>query len=117
MGRFCNRSPPQRSWLKLITTFNTIYPQKAPLLVCHCRKVCDRIIRQCVERGARSLEEVARACQAGTACGGCIPTIDALIAGEPADAGVVSLGKARVRERTPEIETELESQPAVARAS
>jgi NAD(P)H-nitrite reductase large subunit len=99
------------------------------LLVCHCRKVCDRTIRECVDRGARSLEEVARACQAGTACGGCIPTIDALIAGEPADAGVVSLGKARVRERPPQVEiaieievevetdVEIEIRPAVARAS
>ena len=47
------------------------------------------------------------------ACGGCIPTIDALIAGEPADEGVISLGKARSRERAPEVEI----LPAVARAS
>jgi bacterioferritin-associated ferredoxin len=91
------------------------------LLVCHCRKVCDRIIRECVDRGARSLEEIGRACQAGTACGGCIPTIDALIAGQPADEGVVSLGKARVRERQPqieaEVEIEIEIRTAVARAS
>jgi bacterioferritin-associated ferredoxin len=83
------------------------------LLVCHCRKVCDRTIRECVERGARTLEEIGRACQAGMGCGGCIPTIDALIAGEPADEGVISLGKARSRERAPEVEI----LPAVARAS
>ena len=65
-------------------------------------KVCDRTIRECVERGARSVEEVGRACQAGTGCGGCHPTIHALVAGEPADAGVISLGKARARERAPE---------------
>lgn len=85
------------------------------MLVCHCWKVCDRTIRECMDRGARSIEEVARACQAGTACGGCIPTIGALVAGEPADEGVVSLGKARARERAPEVEVEI--QPAVARAS
>jgi len=63
-------------------------------------KVCDRTIRECVERGARSVEDVGRACQAGTGCGGCRPTIRALVAGEPADAGVISLGRARAR--TPE---------------
>lgn len=72
------------------------------LLVCHCNKVCDRVVRECVDRGARSVEEVGRACGAGMACGGCRPTIQALIAGEPADGGIVSLGKARARERAPE---------------
>ena len=95
-------------------TFNTINPQKVALLVCHCRKVCDRTIRECIDRGARSVDEVGQACQAGTACGGCRPTIGALIAGEPVDAGVISLGRARVRE---ERATEIEIQPAVARAS
>jgi bacterioferritin-associated ferredoxin len=71
------------------------------LLVCHCNKVCDRVIRECVDRGARSVEEVGRACGAGTACGGCRPTIRALVAGEPPDAGIVSLGKARTREPAP----------------
>jgi bacterioferritin-associated ferredoxin len=60
-------------------------------------KVCDRTIRECVERGARSVEDVGRACQAGTGCGGCRPTIHALVAGEPADAGVISMGRARAR--------------------
>ena len=59
------------------------------------------MIRECVDRGARSVEEVGRACGAGTACGGCRPTIRALVAGEAPDAGIVSLGKARVRERAP----------------
>ena len=67
------------------------------MLVCHCMKVCDRTIRECVERGARSVEDVGRACQAGTGCGGCRPAIHALVAGEPADAGVISLGKGRAQ--------------------
>jgi bacterioferritin-associated ferredoxin len=71
------------------------------LLVCHCNKVCDRVIRECVDRGARSVEEVGRACGAGTACGGCRPTLRALVAGEAPDAGIVSLGKARTREPAP----------------
>jgi len=87
------------------------------LLVCHCRKVCDRTIRECIDRGARSVEDVGQACQAGTACGGCVPTISALVAGEPVDAGVISMGKARVRERAPEIEIEIAVRRNVARAS
>ena len=83
--------------MKLIMTFNTINPQKVALLVCHCHRVCDRVIRECVEGGARSLDDIGRACGAGTACGGCQPTIGALIAGEPADAGVISLGKGRAQ--------------------
>jgi bacterioferritin-associated ferredoxin len=81
------------------------------LLVCHCMKVCDRTIRECVERGARSVEEVGRACQAGTGCGGCQPTIRALVAGEAADTGVISLGKARGKERAGEA-VSAESVPA-----
>jgi len=67
------------------------------LLVCHCHRVCDRVIRECVDGGARSLDDIGRACGAGTACGGCQPTIGALLAGQPADAGVISLGKGRAQ--------------------
>src|SRR5262249_34054780 len=87
--------------LKLIMTFNTIRSWKARLLVCHCNKVCDRVIRECVDRGARSVEDVGRECGAGTACGGCRPPIRALVAGDAPDAGIVSRGKARVGERAP----------------
>ena len=87
----------RRFLLKLIMTFNTINPQKVALLVCHCHRVCDRVIRECVDGGARSLDDIGRACGAGTACGGCQPTIGALLAGEPADAGVISLGKGRAQ--------------------
>jgi bacterioferritin-associated ferredoxin len=71
------------------------------LLVCHCHRVCDRAIRDCIDSGARSLDDIGRACGAGTACGGCTATIGALLAGQPADAGVISLGKARAPQRAP----------------
>jgi bacterioferritin-associated ferredoxin len=76
------------------------------LLVCHCAKVCDRTIRACVDRGARSVDDVGRACGAGTVCGGCRPTIGTLVAGESPDAGVISMGGARVREQAPAREGE-----------
>lgn len=50
------------------------------MLVCHCKVVNDRRIRQEIERGARDVFDVAQACAAGTGCGGCIPAIHALLA-------------------------------------
>jgi bacterioferritin-associated ferredoxin len=54
------------------------------LLVCHCNNVCDRVIRQCVRAGARSLEAVTRECQAGSECGGCLPLVQHLVLAERA---------------------------------
>ena len=57
------------------------------MLVCHCRAVCDRVIRQCVRAGTTSLEEIGDACGAGTKCGGCHDAILDIIddvAAEPA---------------------------------
>ena len=45
------------------------------MLVCHCRRVCDRTIRTAVQEGARTTCEVGRTCGAGTGCGGCRPLI------------------------------------------
>ena len=49
------------------------------MLVCHCHAVNDHTIRQCVNDGARSENDVREACGAGSACGGCRPAIDRLI--------------------------------------
>jgi len=49
------------------------------MLVCHCMRVNDRTIRQCVREGARCPEQVAASCYAGAACGGCVPIVEALI--------------------------------------
>jgi bacterioferritin-associated ferredoxin len=49
------------------------------MLVCHCMRVNDRTIRQCVREGARCPEQVAESCYAGVACGGCVPVVEALI--------------------------------------
>jgi bacterioferritin-associated ferredoxin len=52
------------------------------VIVCHCRAVTDRRIRQAIRQGARSHAEVARACQAGGCCGGCAAGIDAILCSE-----------------------------------
>lgn len=47
--------------------------------VCMCFAVCDREIRSCAARGARTVEEVGDATGAGTGCGSCHQHIDALL--------------------------------------
>jgi bacterioferritin-associated ferredoxin len=52
------------------------------VIVCHCRRVSDRHIRQAVRQGACTLGDVVRACHAGANCGGCAPAIDAILRSE-----------------------------------
>jgi bacterioferritin-associated ferredoxin len=56
------------------------------VIVCHCRAVTDRAIREVVRSGASTCREVARKCHAGGFCGGCRPAIAALIDEERACA-------------------------------
>ena len=57
------------------------------MILCHCRVVSDREVRAAIDCGATELCEVARACDAGTRCGGCLPAIRDVLAasGLPAD--------------------------------
>jgi bacterioferritin-associated ferredoxin len=52
------------------------------MIVCHCKALSDRAIRDVIRRGAHSPREVAIACQAGRRCGGCVPIVRELIATE-----------------------------------
>jgi bacterioferritin-associated ferredoxin len=58
------------------------------VLLCHCRAVSDRAIRTAIACGARCPDDVARACGAGTDCGGCRPAVEDLLA--EADARIVA---------------------------
>lgn len=49
------------------------------MIVCHCRAVTDRVIRNAVRNGARTRNEVVSACAAKMSCGGCAPAIDEII--------------------------------------
>jgi bacterioferritin-associated ferredoxin len=49
------------------------------MIVCHCRRVCDRTIRAAIQAGARTEDAVAEACGAGSVCGGCGPVVSELI--------------------------------------
>lgn len=50
------------------------------MILCHCRGVNDRKVRKAIDKGARTLEDIAEACDAGTDCGGCLPALAELLA-------------------------------------
>ena len=49
------------------------------MIVCHCKAVTDRQIKDAARRGARSCRDVANGCLAGSRCGGCVPLIEAML--------------------------------------
>jgi len=49
------------------------------MILCHCMGVSDHSVRRAIQSGASDVGEVARACGAGTGCGGCRPLIHRLI--------------------------------------
>lgn len=48
-------------------------------IVCNCMNVTKRMIKEAVDSGAVTLEDVQNVTSAGTACGGCIDSIQQLI--------------------------------------
>lgn len=52
------------------------------MLICHCKNVSSREIRSAVRGGARTGAEVARACAAGSRCGGCAEAVAEIVSSE-----------------------------------
>jgi bacterioferritin-associated ferredoxin len=50
------------------------------VVVCHCEVVSDATVRTVIADGARDLDAVADRCGAGGRCGGCVPTVEELLA-------------------------------------
>lgn len=50
------------------------------MYVCICAATSETELREYIEDGARTVEEVGEMCGAGTNCGGCVDTIDVFIA-------------------------------------
>ena len=48
-------------------------------VVCYCQNVTNGMIKDAVEAGATTLEEVQEATGAGTVCGGCVENVQHLI--------------------------------------
>jgi bacterioferritin-associated ferredoxin len=65
------------------------------MIVCHCRVVNDATIREVIHAGARDCVEVAERCGAGGACGGCVPSVEELLA----DAAMALASPITLRDR------------------
>jgi bacterioferritin-associated ferredoxin len=61
------------------------------MYVCHCAGVTDTEIRSCIARGARTIEDVGDACEAGTGCGSCHDHIDVFLAAAYAPSELAGL--------------------------
>ena len=48
-------------------------------IVCNCYSITNGTIKEAVDNGARTLEEVQEATGAGTACGACLDDIQHLV--------------------------------------
>ena len=48
-------------------------------VVCNCRNVTIGMIKDAVDNGANTLEEVQKITKAGTACGGCVDNVRQLV--------------------------------------
>jgi bacterioferritin-associated ferredoxin len=68
------------------------------MYVCICRAVTDRDVCKAIEAGARTVQDVTRACRAGGDCGACRGHIEDMIADRDGAEGLVSL-RLPVRER------------------
>lgn len=49
------------------------------MLVCHCKRVHCRDIRDAVRDGAETVDDVGERCGAGTGCGGCRTLVEKLV--------------------------------------
>jgi bacterioferritin-associated ferredoxin len=67
------------------------------VIVCHCRVVTDHTVRTAISAGATTVADVAALSGAGTGCGGCVPTVEALLA--EAAIAVASPERAAQRQR------------------
>ncbi len=61
------------------------------VIICHCKGVSDRAIRKAVRGGACTHRDVARACQAGSRCGGCVNAVSEILESERNESAAAAL--------------------------
>ncbi len=49
------------------------------MIICSCEVVSDAVVRQSITEGARTIEDVATLCGAGSRCQGCWPALQELL--------------------------------------
>ncbi len=54
-------------------------------IVCHCNAVRERTIEKAIRRGALTVEDIQAECGAAARCGGCEPTVRAMLADHRCD--------------------------------
>jgi bacterioferritin-associated ferredoxin len=50
------------------------------MIICHCRAVSDRTVRESLRKGAADIASVMAETGAGTCCGGCLVAVEELVA-------------------------------------
>jgi bacterioferritin-associated ferredoxin len=64
------------------------------MIVCHCRAVSDRTVRESLRNGASDVAGVMAETGAGTCCGGCLVAVEELVAeGASSSASTVEAGR------------------------
>lgn len=58
------------------------------MIVCHCKVVNDKQIRELIDSDARSVREIGARCGAGSDCGSCVRAIHEML-GQPGERPVV----------------------------
>lgn len=73
------------------------------MIVCQCKAVSDSTVRSLVKNGATTVRQVAACCGAGTDCGSCIRTVEAIVRAERSESrgGFVSLASLGVPSPSP----------------
>ena len=56
-----------------------IFWVEVAMYVCVCRAVTDRDVRKAIDEGARTVQDVTRACCAGDDCGACHGQIEEML--------------------------------------
>jgi bacterioferritin-associated ferredoxin len=59
------------------------------MIVCICHAVSEEQIKECIKKGASSVDEVGEMCYAGTDCGSCIEMIQELLDDNEDENGIV----------------------------
>ncbi len=54
-------------------------PGDVRILLCQCNSIFEHEVRACIRKGARSVDDVAALCDAGTGCGSCRGTIETVL--------------------------------------
>ena len=57
------------------------------MYVCFCAVVTDQAVRGAIDAGARTVDEVAKLCLAGSRCGGCLEAVEAMLSAATRSTG------------------------------